>query len=744
MGLKTELSEKIIDCYQELLNTGDEADCSLLSQSVKKSFKELLDEGYTPSSNTTNAFLKVMEICTERMFLEESEGTIQLILKAGAINNRNDLVTTILTNLLYWSITLNPEICDSIVKAIADSITDACPYLIVARAYYQILQYYIGLKKFEKCPKYFDKLEAIVRVVNEPRIFYYYYLSYGCYYYARGDLYKAIHNLSRVVRYKDNPPDSNQYYRAHYLLALSYASNMIMDKAIRHIDVLLNEDSGFNREKMLSYKTRMLSQNKEYDKAEEILNELIESNKGNKEIEKKVYADLFMIALMQDDDKKISMYYTLLDDESMVNVAPLFKDYYYLHISALDKIDIEAIMEKFDKSDKAKSPYSRQFLNFLVEYYIKKHDYENAYSYLQKLLAKISERERQYKEAELESYLDLLEKYEEFKTEQMSKRELVSSLEKDKLEKSIIGKSLEFRKVLGDCKIIANAHFSNVLITGETGTGKELIAKLIHYYSNRRSNNFCEINLSAMSPSLIESELFGYKKGAFTGALEDKKGLLEIVNNGTLFLDEISEIPPEIQTKLLKVLEEKNFYPLGSTKPVSSNFRLICATNQNLIHLTKEDKYRLDLYYRISNYEINLPPLRERKSDIPLLVDYFITMYSSKMGAPVFCLTKEQMNRLIGFDYSGNVRELKNLMQRVVISYHNSLSIDRIIDEYINPKEVRSNFETYNLEQIEKEAIIRALNRTMGVQSKAAKLLGISNNAIARKIAKYSLKGLCN
>ncbi len=743
MGLKTDLSDKIIDCYQEILNNEKITDYEELCRITLKAYRRLLDAGYTPSENSTNAFLKVLEHCSEDNSMGLTELDAKVILKAGSLSNRYDLITTIFTNLLHVSISNNFSICPILVNYIDSSITEQCPYLIVAKAYYQIIQYYSGKKEFEKCSPYFDKLESIVTVVDDPKIIYYYYLSYGCFHYTQGELFKAIHFLNRVVSYKDNPPDSSQYYRAHFLLALSYASNSIMDKAIEHIDVLLNENSGFNKLKLSTYKARMFSQRKDFVSAERILSDLLAKNKDNEQVSKLVNADLFMISLMQDNSEKIQKYYELIDDKSLSNIPKLFRDYYYLHTGELDQIKLESIYRDYEKASRDKNPYSKQYLNFLVEYYIRKQDYQNAYDQFQELLKKNREIETQYKILELESYLNLLEKYEEFKSDEMSKRDLVSSIEKSKLEKSIVGKSLELRKVLGDSKIVANAHFSNVLLTGETGTGKELIAKLIHYNSNRRNKNFCEINLSALSPTLIESELFGYKKGAFTGALQDKKGLLEIVHNGTLFLDEISEIPTEIQTKLLKVIEEKSFYPIGATKPMQSNFRLICATNKDLKSLAEQDKFRIDLYYRLSSYEIVIPALRKRKSDIPLLVKYFIKIFSDELKRPEFSLTDNQMDLLLQYDFPGNVRELKNLAQRIVICYHNGQAVDNVINSFITSREMNTELSTFNLEKIEKDTIIRALKRCKGVQSQAAKLLGISNNAIARKISKHGLRDIC-
>jgi len=744
MNPKVELSESIIDLYQKLLNDNSIKDNTDTVDSALRTYSRILDLNYIPSQNTTNAFLKVLEACSKHRLHSLDRDSILVIKKAGIINKRNDLVITIMTNHLYWAITKQPEICNELIDIINEMVNETCPYLIVVRAYYQITQYFVSKKNFDSCKIYLDKIKTIIAVVKDYQILYYYYLSLGNFHFVQGELYKTIYYLSKVIYYKDSAPDLDQYYRAHYLLALSYASNSIMDKAIHHIDILLNNKSGYNKDTMLIMKSRMLTQSKQYPEAEEILLKLRKSNPSNQALIGKVNVDLFMSALMQDDKEKIENSYKKLNDVNIKMVHPLFLNYYYIHVSQPDKVDIEKIIKDYQETETKHNPFAKQYLYFLLEYFIKNKDYLRAYKQLQLLKQKLNSLEVEYKKSELESYLELLESYETFNNNEASKREFVSSIKQEKLEKSLIGKTLAFRKVIGDCKIIANAHFSNVLITGETGTGKEMIAKLIHYNSNRKSNDFCELNLTAMSSSLIESELFGYKKGAFTGALQDKKGLLEIVHNGTLFLDEISEIPLDIQAKLLKVVEEKSFYPVGSTKPVSSNFRLICASNQDLLSLTESNQFRLDLYYRISNYEIKLPTLRDRKDDIPLITKHFVEYYCGKLTKPSFELNDEQISRLLSYDYPGNIRELKNLIQRIVICFHSGQSIDQVISDSLRLKKSPSQLQSFNLEEIEKKTIISALKEVNGIQSKAARLLGISNNAIARKITKYDLRNYCN
>ena len=242
-------------------------------------------------------------------------------------------------------------------------------------------------------------------------------------------------------------------------------------------------------------------------------------------------------------------------------------------------------------------------------------------------------------------------------------RQRVSS---DKGFTNLIGTSPSMKKVFSIISQVAPTN-SNVLISGKSGTGKELVAKAIHFNSNRKDKIFLPINCGAISENLIESELFGHKKGAFTGAVDDKMGLFKVADNGTLFLDEIGELPLNLQVKLLRAIEDKEFIPVGSIKPVSTNIRIIAATNQNLFEKTKTGEFREDLYYRLNVVEIKLPTLNERKEDIPLLISHFIEKYCNEMGKKILGLDNETMKILIAHDWRGGVRELENVIERAII-----------------------------------------------------------------------------
>jgi len=311
----------------------------------------------------------------------------------------------------------------------------------------------------------------------------------------------------------------------------------------------------------------------------------------------------------------------------------------------------------------------------------------------------------------------------------------------------LIGESPKIREVFSLIDRVAKTD-STVLITGESGTGKELVAKALHFKSPRAKGPFVAINCGAIPHELLESELFGYVKGAFTGALRDKKGRLEVANGGTVFLDEISEMSPALQVKLLRVLQEREFEPIGSTRSIKVDIRVVAATNKNLEELVKKGRFRHDLYWRLNVVPIHLPPLRERKEDIPLLISHFLEIYNDRYKGKVSGFSESAMELLLNYDWPGNIRELENLVQRLVVlkgegiilpedlpekirgngHLHSSLRLD---EERLNLNEAVTNLERY--------LITEALRRANGVKSKAAKLLGIKRTTLLHKMKKNGI-----
>jgi two-component system NtrC family response regulator len=314
---------------------------------------------------------------------------------------------------------------------------------------------------------------------------------------------------------------------------------------------------------------------------------------------------------------------------------------------------------------------------------------------------------------------------------------------------NIIGKSKGMQDVYETIRKVAPAN-ATVLIEGESGTGKELVAKSIHYNSPRRDKPFVAVNCSALAENLLESELFGHEKGAFTGAIAMKKGRFELADGGTLFLDEIGDLSPNLQIKLLRVLQEKVFERVGGVKPITVNIRILAATNKLLKQELQEGRFREDLYYRLNVVYIYLPPLKQRQEDIHLLVDHFIKKYAGERKSSIPVIGMEQEVRSLLYDYSwpGNIRELENLIERTMILCPNELI--RVTDL---PKEFKNN--VYNalhlegipanaklyetLAQVEMTMIQRALKMANNVQSHAAELLGIGKSGLNQKIKKYKL-----
>jgi two-component system response regulator HydG len=282
-------------------------------------------------------------------------------------------------------------------------------------------------------------------------------------------------------------------------------------------------------------------------------------------------------------------------------------------------------------------------------------------------------------------------------------------------------------------------HNYPVLILGESGTGKELVARSIHFHGPRQGKPFVPVDCSALVPTLIESELFGYVKGAFTGAVQNKRGLMETASGGTLFLDEIAELPTDLQAKLLRALQEREIKPVGSTERVGINVRVMAATNRDLESAIRDGKFRQDLYYRLNVVQIKIPPLRERKNDIPYLVNSFLERFSDPHGPPRK-LSGEAMARLMAYDWPGNVRELENAIERAVaLGPGPMLQVSDLPSNlhYGSTDRLPGAEELLPLEELERRAIYRALRETGGDKLAAARLLGIGKTTLYRKLKQY-------
>jgi transcriptional regulator with PAS, ATPase and Fis domain len=285
---------------------------------------------------------------------------------------------------------------------------------------------------------------------------------------------------------------------------------------------------------------------------------------------------------------------------------------------------------------------------------------------------------------------------------------------------------------------------TTVLITGKTGTGKELVAKAVHFNSKRKEKPFVVVNSSAIPETLLESELFGYVKGAFTGALRDKRGLFQEAHEGTLFLDEIGEIPPSIQVKLLRAIEDEIITPVGGTKGEKVDIRLLAATNHELQEEVNKGSFRSDLYYRLRVLSIHLPDLKDRREDIPLLAKYFLKKYNSSLKKEVRMISKKTLNLLLDYDWPGNVRELEHVMERaVLVCDSEDILPEHLPPEIQFPEESpirKAGQEGKPLDVMEKEYIKMILKKTDGHKSRAASILGIDRRTLYRKLKNYGIK----
>jgi formate hydrogenlyase transcriptional activator len=303
----------------------------------------------------------------------------------------------------------------------------------------------------------------------------------------------------------------------------------------------------------------------------------------------------------------------------------------------------------------------------------------------------------------------------------------------------VIGKSAALEAVFEQVECVATTD-STVLIQGETGTGKELIARAIHNVSTRCGRSFTKLNCAAIPLDLLESELFGHEKGAFTGAIAQRIGRFEMADKGTLFLDEVGDIPPALQPKLLRVLQEQEFERLGSTHTLQVDVRLVAATNRDLREMMKQGEFRSDLYYRLSVFPIRIPPLRERREDIPLLVEYFMEKFARRMGKRIETVPTATMQKLVDWPWPGNVRELQNMIERgVILSRGFVLEIPLTELDQSQVPGLHDNGAS-TLEAFEREHILKALRDTGWVVAGAAARLGLNRSTLNARMRKLEIR----
>jgi two-component system response regulator PilR (NtrC family) len=348
------------------------------------------------------------------------------------------------------------------------------------------------------------------------------------------------------------------------------------------------------------------------------------------------------------------------------------------------------------------------------------------------------------KPVEFDELLIKVKKLFEMRDLHLENRILRKELQREYDYTNIIGKSQAMMQVFEIIKTVADTA-STVLISGNSGTGKELVARALHFNSRRSTKPFIALNCGAISENLIESELFGHKKGAFTGAISDKEGFIKAAEGGTLFLDEISEMPPQLQVKLLRAIQEKEYTPVGTTLSLQVNVRFVASTNRNLQEQVTQGKFREDLYYRLNVVEIHLPSLKDRESDLPLLADHFVDKYRKQMGKNIKGVSSEAMRALMNHEWKGEIRELENTIERAVIFCN---------EDFINLKHLPSQFKSEteqteyspsgsldeSVKKFEKEIILRTLESNDFNKEKTADALQVGLSTLYRKMKELDIQ----
>lgn len=334
---------------------------------------------------------------------------------------------------------------------------------------------------------------------------------------------------------------------------------------------------------------------------------------------------------------------------------------------------------------------------------------------------------------------------------EVENRVLKKELTKEYSFQNLVGNSEEMHRIYDLVKRVSQTP-TNVLITGESGTGKEVVAKAIHYNGPLKDKPFVTINCGAIPEQLMESEMFGHKKGSFTGAVADKAGLFEVADGGTLFLDEVGELPVTIQVKLLRAIQERVIRRVGATEDIKIDVRICAATNRDLEQMVKDGTFRQDLFYRLNVINIRTPSLRDRRDDVPLLANHFLKKYNDRLGKTIGAISAEAMEALRKYDYPGNVRELENIIERTVALESGATILPESLPPFVNTPQGRKMASSHEIEigddgidldrvmgQIEKELLVKAIHASNGVKKRAAKLLHITFRSMRYRVEKYGL-----
>ena len=608
------------------------------------------------------------------------------------------------------------------------------------KLYYSYLYYWKAIKNILKGEK--------------PELAYIIYINLGYLYNKLGYYQNALDLLMMAFESLKDLPNKTSLGNVYCVTGYTYYNLNKLNKANEalnnSIEIKNKQNSVLTIAICQIHQAEIFIQNKDYNKAENLLETIISTLKTGSSFywlsDALIWQAIVKLKLNKFDD-----YHSIITEaenlfkksnqiEDLIKIQNVKSDYYYLTnntAKSLELLNQSLIIAK----ENSLRVLSLETINKMIMVFTSLNNFEKAF-HLQKEMYQIKsliENEKtRIKLAKFKSELTEFQK----KLDYFSTQSTILSSELKKItEKELIGISKKIRDVYDKTVNIAKYENVNVLITGESGTGKEIIASIIHYSSNRKNYAFIPVNCSAIPEQLIESEFFGHKKGAFTGAVSNKTGLFQAANQGTIFLDEIGDMPISVQAKLLRVIEEKKIKKIGEDKEIPLNFRIVAATNKNLAKEVEKGNFRLDLYHRLSSTQICIPALRDRAEDIPHLINYFLENLSLDMKIKKPYIDEKIIQKLCSYDYPGNIRELKNIVETLLIhSTNGNIQLNNI--NFLSLKNSNKNLtgftdeQVFDLEEIENKYIDLALKKTNYNKTHAAKLLGISRDTLIRKLKK--------
>ncbi|MDO9577320.1 MAG: sigma 54-interacting transcriptional regulator [Candidatus Cloacimonadales bacterium] len=626
-------------------------------------------------------------------------------------------------------------------------------YLGLARTYNQIAELYFKSGRSEK------SLEAYLNALSnleedkeaeskEGKSLYSIILNNIANMYFKLENYdEALHYYKRSLAIKEELNDEKSIALSLCNIAVVYKEMQNFDQALSHYDraLKINKKLNLRTQESLVYQNLGALYSETGD-----LDEALRYFKNSEKL-RRTFNDPYSLVITIN-----SIISVLLEIDDLENAEKYLLESLQLskgyNFQEKERDVYEYFIEYWDrkKDDSQSNLFRKKFINLNRELFQTEFS-ENLAEMQTRFETELKEKEAEIyllKTIELEKKNKQIEKQKiklENTLEELHRSEINYTFASRELKKTlgatIVGESKQIKKILNLISKVANTESTTVLITGESGTGKELIARAIHDISKRKAGNFCAVNVSSIPETLFESEFFGHKKNAFTGAESDKPGWFEIAHNGTLFLDEIGTLPQNLQIKLLRVLEERKIVRIGSHKEIPVDIRIISATNSNLLSSVENGVFRSDLYHRLSTFVINIPPLRDRVSDIPILLEHFVNIFGKQMNKKIIKVERKVETELMSYHFPGNVRELRNLVERAIIMCNSSTL--KWINFNIQERKSLANkncVEIISLDVMEKEMLLKALKVTGFHQTKAATLLGIQPKAIERRMIKYGIK----